>query len=67
MDKTEKWHILAILENGRWMNVSQIRFVLQKYFGLKPNEDALWKNLQRCAKQGLIEVEKVGDATTSAR
>jgi len=42
------------------MDLSQIRFVLQKDFCLKPNVDALWKNLQRCTKQGLISVERIG-------
>jgi len=62
MEKTEKLHILTILENGLWMDVSQIRIMLQRNFGLKPKADALWKNLQRCStrEQGLISVEKMG-------
>ena len=60
MEKTEKRHILAILENGLFMPLGQIRFVLQKDFSLKPNADALWKNLRRCAQQGLISVERIG-------
>jgi len=39
MEKTGKLHILAILENGMWMDLSQIRIMLQKDFGLKPNVD----------------------------
>jgi DNA-binding PadR family transcriptional regulator len=60
MEKTENWHVLAILERGLWMDLGQVRFVLQKDFGLKPNVDALRKNLQRCTQQGLISVERIG-------
>jgi DNA-binding PadR family transcriptional regulator len=60
MEKTEKLHVLAILENGLSMDLSQIRIVLQKDFCLKPNVEALWKNLQRCTQQRLISVEKAG-------
>lgn len=64
MEKTEKWHILAILENGSVMSFSQIRIMLEKDFSLKPSLAALRKNLQRCSNrqqgQALIRVEKIG-------
>ena len=62
MEKTQKWQILAVLENGASMRVNQIRFMLEKDFSLKPKPAALWKNLQRCSHkvQGLISIEKIG-------
>lgn len=59
-EKTQKWQILAILENGLPMDVNHIRIVLDKDFGLKPKTEALWKNLQRCRKQYLITINKIG-------
>ncbi len=63
MEKTQKWHILAVLESGRLMSTSHIRIMLEKDFSLKPKPGALWKMFQRCScshGQGLISIEKIG-------
>jgi hypothetical protein len=64
MEKTQKWHVLAVLESGKLMSINQIRIMLEKDFSLKPKPAALWKMLQRCScssyGQGLISIEKIG-------
>jgi DNA-binding PadR family transcriptional regulator len=63
MERTQKWHILAILESGKLMSFNLIRIRLEKDFSLKPKPEALWKMLQRCScssrGQGLISIEKI--------
>jgi DNA-binding PadR family transcriptional regulator len=59
MEKTEKLHMLAVLENCP-MTIDRIRMALDKGFSLEPSLAALWKNLQRCRRQGLVSVEKMG-------
>lgn len=53
--KTEKMHILAVLQDGSLENAHGISFRLEKSFGLKPKLNSLRKNLQRCVKQGIVE------------
>jgi len=58
--KTEKLHVLAVLENGALRNVYEIGFMLEKSFDLKPKLNTLRKNLQRCSEQRLVIREKIG-------
>ena len=58
-DKTEKLHILAVLEDGSWKSAYGIRSRLWKGFELLPRLNTLRKNLQRCLKQGLVERMKI--------
>jgi hypothetical protein len=60
MEKTEKLHILVVLEKGSPVTINSIRTDLEKDFSLKPNLVALRKNLQRCRQQGLVSAEKIG-------
>ena len=57
--KTEKLHVLAVLEDGTLKNAYGIRSMLEKYFDLKPCLNALRKNLQRCFEQGLVRRVKI--------
>ncbi len=60
-EKTEKLHILAVLEDGSVLNAHGILAKLNIGFGLNPLLNALRKNLYVCKKQGLVErVDKLG-------
>jgi DNA-binding PadR family transcriptional regulator len=60
LEKTEKLHILVVLENDSPTSIDRIRVKLEEDLHLTPKLDALWKSLQRCRRQGLVEVEKIG-------
>lgn len=58
--RTEKLHILAVLEDGSPKTSSEIGMKLAENFDLKPSLNALRKNLQRCCKQKIIFQERIG-------
>ena len=58
--KTEKLHVLAVLEDGLLRNTYEISSKLEKDFDLKPRLNTLRKNLQRCsdARMNAVLVER---------
>jgi len=58
-DKTEKLHVLAVLEDGVSRNAWEILVRLDEWFGLRSSVNALRKNLYMCLKQDLLERSKL--------
>ena len=59
-DKTEKLHVLVVLEDGSFKDARETRAMLKKHFDLTPSKDAVRKHLERCCDQGLLARRKFG-------